>query len=95
MHAPLALLLLVAPAPMTGLYETHQMEVAAAIELKANGRFRYALSYGAVDEEAEGDWAFDGKTIRLTSNPMPRAPSASSRSTASSSRSAACPTRSG
>lgn len=58
-----------------GLYETHQMEVAAALELKPNGRFRYALSYGAVDEEAEGDWTFDGTAVRLTSNPMPKAPS--------------------
>ena len=32
-------------------------------------------SYGAVDEEGEGDWTFDGKAVRLTSNPMPKAPS--------------------
>jgi len=49
--------------------------VAAALELKPDGHFRYALSYGAVDEEAEGDWTFDGKAVRLTSNPMPKAPS--------------------
>jgi hypothetical protein len=73
-----ALLLLAAPASgasPVGRYETHQMEVAAGLELKANHRFRYALSYGAVDEEGEGEWSFDGKTVRLTSNPMPRAPS--------------------
>jgi hypothetical protein len=69
MLAPIALLLAVA------VYGTHQMEVAAGLELKPNGHFRYALSYGAVDEEAEGDWTFDGKTVRLTSNPMPKAPS--------------------
>jgi len=72
-----ALLLLAAAPPKTspaGLYQTRQMEVAAALELKRNGRFRYALSYGAVDEEGEGDWTFDGKTVRLTSNPMPKAP---------------------
>jgi hypothetical protein len=71
-----ALLLLAAAGPSpAGMYQTHQMEVAAALELKPNHRFRYALSYGAVDEEAEGDWTFDGKTVRLTSNPMPKAPS--------------------
>ena len=75
---PLALLLLLA-APANafpaGLYETHQMEVAGGLELKPDHHFRYALSYGAVDEEAKGDWTFDGKTVRLTSNPMPKAPS--------------------
>ena len=73
-----ALLLLAAPAPTTspvGMYETHQMEVAAGLELKADHHFRYALSYGAVDEEGAGDWTFDGKTVHLTSNPMPKAPS--------------------
>ena len=67
--------LLARAADVAGVYETHQMEVAAGLELKPNGRFRYALSYGAVDEEAEGEWTFDGKTVRLTSNPMPKAPS--------------------
>jgi hypothetical protein len=71
-----ALLLLAAAAPSpVGMYQTHQMEVASALELKPNHRFRYALSYGAVDEQGEGDWTFDGKTVRLTSNPMPKAPS--------------------
>jgi hypothetical protein len=75
-----ATLLLVAPpapakASPAGLYELHQMEMAGGLELKPNGHFRYALTYGAVDEEGEGDWTFDGKTVQLTSNPMPRAPS--------------------
>jgi hypothetical protein len=70
-----ALLVLAAAPSPAGMYQTHQMEVAAAIELKPNHRFRYALSYGAVDEEGEGDWTFDGKTVRLTSKPMPKAPS--------------------
>ena len=71
-------LLLLASAPTAspaGTYETHQMEVAAGLELKADHHFRYALSYGAVDEEAQGTWTFDGKTVRLTSVPMPKAPS--------------------
>ena len=59
------------PPDIAGLYETRQMEVAAALELQPGGHFRYVLTYGAVDEGAEGDWAFDGATVRLTSNPMP------------------------
>lgn len=74
-----ALLLVAAPAPAkaspAGSYEIHQMEMGGALELKRDGRFRYALSYGAVDEEAEGNWTSDGKTVRLTSNPMPKPPS--------------------
>jgi hypothetical protein len=58
-----------------GLYEIRQMEMGGGLELKADGHFRYALTYGAVDEEGEGDWTSDGKTIRLTSNPMPKQPS--------------------
>ena len=69
----------VAAAPpqekVVGLYEIHQMEMAGGLELKSDGRFSYALSYGAVDEEAAGTWTFDGKTVRLTSNPMPKPPS--------------------
>src|SRR6185369_14675909 len=62
-----------APSP-AGLYEIHQMEMAGGLVLKANGHFRYALSYGAADEEAEGDWTSDGKTIRLTTKPAPTPP---------------------
>jgi len=50
------------------------MEMGGGLELRADGHFRYALTYGAMDEEAEGDWTFDGKTVRLNSNPMPKAP---------------------
>jgi hypothetical protein len=73
-----AALLVLAPAPTTaklaGLYEIHQMEMGGALELKADGHFRYAFTYGAVDEESEGDWTWDGKTVRLTSRPMPTEP---------------------
>jgi hypothetical protein len=68
-----------APAPasdsVAGLYQSQQMEIGAAIELRKDGHFRYQLDYGAVSEGAEGDWTFDGNTVRLTSNPMPKAPS--------------------
>jgi hypothetical protein len=74
----LGAVLLLAAAPPTdspaGLYETHQMEVAAGLELRPDGHFRYALTYGAMDEEAEGKWAADGTTVRLTSDPMPKEP---------------------
>jgi hypothetical protein len=59
-------------ADFAGLYETHQMEVGGALELKPDGRFRYQLDYGAVSESAAGTWALDAKTVRLTSDPMPR-----------------------
>jgi hypothetical protein len=58
-------------ADLAGLYQTQQIEVAAALELQQGGHFRYALEYGAVSEATEGDWTFDGSTLRLTSNPMP------------------------
>lgn len=62
------------PASVAGLYQARQMEVAAALELQKSGHFRYQLDYGAVSESAEGDWTYDGKTVRLTSNPMPKLP---------------------
>ena len=69
--------LLVAPSVPSpaGTYEIHQMEMAGGLELQQDGHFRYAFTYGAVDEEAEGDWSFDGGTVRLTSKPMPKEPS--------------------
>jgi hypothetical protein len=70
-----AVALLLAPAPsIAGLYQAQQMEVGAALELKADGHFRYQLDYGAVSEHAEGDWSFDGKAVRLTTNPAPKVP---------------------
>ena len=61
------------PSP-AGRYTTHQMEMAGGLELQPKGHFRYAFSYGAVDEEAEGDWSFADGTVRLTSKPMPVEP---------------------
>jgi hypothetical protein len=59
---------------IAGLYVVDQMEMGGGLELQQDGRFRYQLDYGAVSESAEGDWAFDGNIVRLTSNPMPRQP---------------------
>jgi len=64
-----------ATASPAGLYQIRQMEMGGGLELKADGHFRYALSYGAVDEEGEGIWTFDGKAVLLTSKPMPKEPS--------------------
>jgi hypothetical protein len=46
------------------------MEIAAGLELKADGRFRYGLSYGALDEEATGKWTMSGDQVLLTSDPV-------------------------
>ena len=70
-----ALLAMAVPAQVAGLYQSHTMEVGAFLELQKNGHFRYQLDYGAVSEQAEGDWIFDGQTVRLTSRPMPKQPS--------------------
>ena len=64
-----------APSTLPGIYRSQQMEVGAALELTEDHRFRYALEYGAVSELGEGTWSTDGKTVRLTSAPMPKAPS--------------------
>ena len=74
-----AILALTAAAPpdapsVAGMYEIRQMELAGGLELQPNGHFRYGFTYGAVDEEAEGDWRFDGEAVRLTSRPMPKEP---------------------
>jgi hypothetical protein len=63
-----------APSP-AGVYEVHQMEMGGGLELKADGHFRYAFTYGAVDEESEGRWTSDGKSVRLTTDPLPNEPS--------------------
>ena len=74
--AVLAVALLLAAAPpagekVDGLYEINQMEMAGGLELRTDGRFRYALEYGAVSEEAEGIWTMGDGTVRLTTDPMP------------------------
>jgi hypothetical protein len=58
------------PASLAGRYDGGQMEIAAMLELGADGRFHYALSYGALDEEAQGSWQLDGAQVRLTSDPV-------------------------
>jgi len=66
-----ALLLAAAePAPVAGFYVSNQMEVGAALELDADGKFQYQLDYGAVSEGAEGNWSTDGTNVYLTATRM-------------------------
>jgi hypothetical protein len=67
----LAAMLLAAPIDYVGVYDGGQMEIAAGLELKADGHFRYGLAYGALDEEAEGLWTVEGGQILLTTDPAP------------------------
>jgi hypothetical protein len=62
-----------APPPVAGMYEINQMEMAGGLELSPDGRFRYALEYGAVSEQSEGKWAFEGNAVVLKTDPMPPA----------------------
>lgn len=65
---------LVPALAIAGLYQSQQMEVGAALELKNDGHFRYQLDYGAVSEQAEGRWTSDGRTVLLTTEPRPVSP---------------------
>lgn len=58
-----------APADLVGRYDGGQMELAAGLELLADGHFRYGLSYGALDEQAEGSWTVEGDHVVLTTEP--------------------------
>jgi len=55
---------------LVGTYDGGQMEIAAGLELRADHRFRYALSYGALDEQAAGTWTVSGDQVLLTSDPV-------------------------
>jgi hypothetical protein len=57
-------------ASVAGVYDGGQMEVAAGLELKADGTFHYELSYGALDEQASGRWSLSGDQVVLTSAPV-------------------------
>lgn len=57
-------------AALAGLYNGGQMEIAAGLELRPDGRFRYGLSYGGLDEQAEGQWRVSDGQVLLTSDPV-------------------------
>lgn len=56
-------------ASIAGTYDGSQTEIAATLELGADGRYRYALSYGAVDEFSSGTWVRQDGGILLNSDP--------------------------
>ncbi len=55
---------------MAGQYQGVAMEIAAALDLREDGRFDYGLSYGALDETASGRWRQEGERIVLDSDPF-------------------------
>jgi hypothetical protein len=77
----LPLAVLIAPTlaraadPATGNWRaTEGPDNASGLELGSDGHFRWFLSAGALDEEADGHWTRDGALIRLFTEPKPRAP---------------------
>lgn len=59
-----------AAAALAGTYDGHQMELAAGLELRADGRFDYGLAYGALDETGQGRWVVADGRVLLTSDPV-------------------------
>ncbi|SMF69432.1 hypothetical protein [Allosphingosinicella indica] len=57
-----------------GLYLLSKPETASAIELRADGRFRWMFTQGALDLDAVGRWRADGDRIVLDSDPKPIPP---------------------
>jgi hypothetical protein len=55
-------------------YLAGETEVGSELLLQADGRFRYALSYGAADALAHGCWRSDGKEIVLEAADVSHAP---------------------
>ncbi|WP_136163163.1 hypothetical protein [Sphingomonas flavalba] len=58
-----------ASSPLAGTYSADAMEMAAGLILGADGKFRYGLSYGALDEQAEGRWREKDGVVLLTTEP--------------------------
>jgi len=59
---------------LVGYYRINAMEQAGELLLTPDGKFQYAFTTGALDEEAAGRWEFvDGKTC-LTTDPKPVPP---------------------
>lgn len=55
---------------LPGFYDGGQVEIGAELKLDADGRFNYALAYGALDETASGTWQFRDGRVHLTSDPL-------------------------
>jgi hypothetical protein len=62
------------PTP-TGLYRAQAgPDVASALEIAPDGRFRYERSEGALDEQASGRWTQTADGVTLETLPHPRPP---------------------
>ena len=60
------------PGSAAGRYALRGIrEVAGGLLLRADGRFSFGMSYGAVDERAEGTWRQTGPRVELTVPPPP------------------------
>ncbi|MGZ2412287.1 hypothetical protein ACUXST_001708 [Sphingomonas sp. F9_3S_D5_B_2] len=63
-----------AAPPLVGNYRVSGgPDVFGELVLKSDGRFRYVLSAGALDEHAEGRWVLNNGTVRLFTAPRPKA----------------------
>src|SRR5688572_5717971 len=83
----LALLLLAAaPAEKRGAVGTYRLvgeqDVASGLQLRPDGRFRYFLIAGALDERAEGRWSAADGVVALVTEPKPVPPVFERRSSA-------------
>ena len=59
----------------SGVYRAAEgPDVASWLEIRDGGRFRYVLSAGALDEQAEGRWQSDGDALLLYTEPKPVPP---------------------
>ena len=58
------------PPCLAGIYDGSAPEIGAGIELRSDGRFRYGMAYGALDEGADGTWSADDEAVYLTSDPV-------------------------
>lgn len=55
-------------ACLAGAYEGGATEIAAGLYLHGDGRYDFALVYGALDEESAGEWTADRDAVYLTSD---------------------------
>ncbi len=56
------------PTCLIGSYDGGAHEIAAGLDLESDGRFHFAMSYGALDEGAAGTWHADAEAVYLTSD---------------------------
>jgi hypothetical protein len=62
--------LLLAAAPVEGVYVAQQHETATALELEPGGRYRWFYSQGALDLSSEGRWRLEGNAVIIEGDPV-------------------------